>query len=154
MNTLTNKKLELLCPAGDLSRLKTAVDFGADAVYIAGEEFGMRTASANFTRENLKQGVEYAHSHGVAVHVTCNTVPHNAEMERMPQYLEYLNSIGVDWSVMYSRCQIFFHFLLVRIVSASVLAFSALILYSNISTTIGKLFITPRILFFILVSHC
>ncbi len=98
MNTLTNKKaaLELLCPAGDLTRLKTAVDFGADAVYIAGEEFGMRTASANFNREDLKEGVEYAHNHGVKVHVTCNTIPHEDEIERLPEFLSYLNEIGVD----------------------------------------------------------
>ena len=98
MNTLTNKKaaLELLCPAGDLTRLKTAVDFGADAVYIAGEEFGMRTASANFNREDLKEGVEYAHNHGVKVHVTCNTIPHEDEIERLPEFLTYLNEIGVD----------------------------------------------------------
>lgn len=90
------KKPELLAPAGDLTRLKAAVDFGADAVYLAGEEFGMRTAAANFTREELKLGIEYAHKNNVKVHVTCNTVPHNAEMERMPDYLEYLNSLGVD----------------------------------------------------------
>ena len=98
MSTLTNKKpaLELLCPAGDLSRLKTAVNFGADAVYIAGEEFGMRTASANFNREDLKAGVDYAHSHGVKVHVTCNTIPHEDEIARLPKFLTYLNEIGVD----------------------------------------------------------
>ena len=87
---------ELLCPAGDLSRLKTAVQFGADAVYLAGKEFGMRTASDNFTKEELKTGVEYAHNHGVKVHVTCNTIPHVDEIERMPEYLEFLQSIGVD----------------------------------------------------------
>ena len=87
---------ELLAPAGDLVRLRAAVDFGADAVYLAGEEFGMRTAAANFSRDDLISGIKYAHSHNVKVHVTCNTVPHNAEMDRMPEYLEFLNSIGVD----------------------------------------------------------
>lgn len=87
---------ELLCPAGDLERLKTAVDFGADAVYIAGEEFGMRTASANFDNAALKQGVEYAHAHGVKVHVTCNTIPHEDEIKRLPGFLIYINSVGVD----------------------------------------------------------
>lgn len=91
-----NGALELLCPAGDLIRLKTAVNFGADAVYIAGEEFGMRTASANFNREDLKSGVEYAHSHGVKVHVTCNTIPHEDEIARLPEFLSYLNEVGVD----------------------------------------------------------
>lgn len=87
---------ELLAPAGDTQRLKAAVSFGADAVYLAGEEFGMRTAATNFSSEELLQGVDYAHQNGVKVHITCNTVPHNAEMERMPDYLKYLNDIGVD----------------------------------------------------------
>jgi len=87
---------ELLCPAGDLSRLKTAVDFGADAVYLAGKEFGMRTASDNFSIEDLKEGVQYAHSHGVKVHVTCNTIPHEDEIERLPEFIKTLNDIGVD----------------------------------------------------------
>lgn len=87
---------ELLCPAGDLTRLKTAVDFGADAVYIAGEEFGMRTAAAKFNKEDMLKGVEYAHSKGVRVHVTCNTVPHDDEMARLPEFLTTLNTISVD----------------------------------------------------------
>ena len=57
MNTSTKKIPELLCPAGDLSRLYAAVDFGADAVYLAGEEFGMRTAASNFNNEDLKKAV-------------------------------------------------------------------------------------------------
>lgn len=91
-----NKIPELLAPSGDLTRLKAAVSFGADAVYLAGQEFGMRTAAANFSAEDMLKGVEFAHEHGVKVHVTCNTIPHNDEMKRMPEYLEYLNSIGVD----------------------------------------------------------
>lgn len=87
---------ELLCPAGDLQRLKTAVDFGADAVYIAGAEFGMRTASANENRDDLEKGIKYAHENGVKVHITCNTIPHEDEMPRLPEYLEFLNSIGAD----------------------------------------------------------
>lgn len=93
---MENKKIELLCPAGDLIRLKTAVDFGADAVYLAGEEFGMRTASANFSREALKEGIEYAHSRGVKVHITCNILPHDDEFSRIPDFLKYLNEIGAD----------------------------------------------------------
>ncbi len=92
----TIKLPELLCPAGDLERLKAAVDFGADAVYLAGEEFGMRTAARNFCEEDLRKGVEYAHSHGVAVHVTCNTIPHNDEISRLPAHLELLSDVGVD----------------------------------------------------------
>lgn len=87
---------ELLCPAGDLNRLKTAVQFGADAVYLAGKEFGMRTASNNFTNEELRQGVEYAHKFGVKVHVTCNTIPHVDEIEKLPEYLTFLQDAGVD----------------------------------------------------------
>ena len=98
MSTLTDiiKLPELLSPAGDLTRLKAAVDYGADAVYLAGEEFGMRTAATNFGIEDLKVGIEYAHSHGVKVHVTCNTIPHNAEMPRLPSFLEQLNELGAD----------------------------------------------------------
>lgn len=97
MNTSTKIKLpELLCPAGDLTRLKAAVDFGADAVYLAGEEFGMRTAASNFGKEDLKKGIEYAHSRGVKVHIACNTLPHNEEIPRLPEFLEYLNEIGAD----------------------------------------------------------
>ncbi len=97
MNTLTNRKIpELLCPAGDLTRLIAAVDFGADAVYLAGEEFGMRTAANNFGEEDLIKGVEYAHSKGVKVHVACNIVPHNEEMSRLPDFLKFLEEIKVD----------------------------------------------------------
>ncbi|MBR2447676.1 MAG: U32 family peptidase [Clostridia bacterium] len=96
MNTLTNKIPELLCPAGDLTRLKAAVDYGADAVYLAGEEFGMRTAASNFGIEDLKEGVKYAHDHGVKVHLACNTIPHNEEIPRLPAFLEQVNDIGVD----------------------------------------------------------
>ncbi len=87
---------ELLCPAGDLSRLKAAIDFGADAVYLAGEEFGMRTAAKNFDMTDLREGVRYAHERGVKVHVTCNTIPHNDEIARIPEYLEGLADVGVD----------------------------------------------------------
>ncbi len=97
MNILTDKKVpELLCPAGDLTRLKAAVDYGADAVYLAGEEFGMRTAATNFGIEDLKTGVKYAHDNGVKVHITCNTIPHNEEIPRLPAFLEQINDIGVD----------------------------------------------------------
>ena len=98
MNTLINdfKVPELLCPAGDLTRLMAAVDFGADAVYLAGEEFGMRTAATNFGEADLEKGIKYAHDHGVKVHITCNTLPHNAEMPRLPAFLERLNDLGAD----------------------------------------------------------
>ena len=93
----TNYKIpELLCPAGDFTRLKAAVDFGADAVYLAGEEFGMRTAAANFCETDLEKGIKYAHENGVKVHVTCNTLPHNEELPRLPAFLETVNGLGAD----------------------------------------------------------
>lgn len=95
MSIILNRP-ELLCPAGDLNRLYAAVDYGADAVYLAGEEFGMRTAASNFNLDNMKKGVEYAHAHSVKVYVTCNTLPHNAEMARLPQYVSALADLGVD----------------------------------------------------------
>lgn len=90
------KKLELLSPAGDLTRLKAAVDYGADAVYLAGEEFGMRNAATNFGKEDLYAGVKYAHSNNVKVFVTCNTLPHNEEIARLPGFLELLADANVD----------------------------------------------------------
>lgn len=98
MNTSTNiiKLPELLSPAGDLTRLIAAVDYGANAVYLAGEEFGMRTAASNFGYEDLKKGIEYAHSNGVKVHVACNTIPHNCEIPRLPAFLESINELGAD----------------------------------------------------------
>ncbi|MEE1187163.1 MAG: U32 family peptidase [Acutalibacteraceae bacterium] len=90
------RNIELLCPAGDLTRLICAVDFGADAVYLAGEEFGMRTASANFSLEDMKKGIEYAHSKGVKVHITCNTTPHCDEIERIPEYIRQVSELNPD----------------------------------------------------------
>lgn len=87
---------ELLAPAGDLTRLKAAILFGADAVYLAGQNFGMRTAAAKFDNDGLADAVRFAHQNSVKVHVTCNTIPHNNEMEILPEYLEFLNSIKVD----------------------------------------------------------
>ena len=87
---------EILSPAGDLVRLKAAVDFGADAVYLAGKEFGMRTSAPNFELDELSQGINYAHEHGAAVYVTCNTLPHDDEMERLPQYIEQLAALLPD----------------------------------------------------------
>ena len=90
------KKPELLCPAGDMERLRMAVLYGADAVYLAGESFGMRSFAGNFSREELPQAVEFAHSRGVRVHVTVNTMPRNGEVEKMPEWLEFLDGVGVD----------------------------------------------------------
>ena len=89
-------KLELLSPAGDMERLQMAVLYGADAVYLAGTDFGMRSFAGNFTPEELPKAVQYAHSHGVKVHVTVNTMPRNNEVDSLPAYLERLDDAGVD----------------------------------------------------------
>ena len=90
------KKLELLSPAGDMERLKMAVLYGADSVYLAGTDFGMRSFAGNFTPEELPKAVEFAHSHGVKVHVTVNTMPRNDEVVSLPAYLEQLQDANVD----------------------------------------------------------
>ena len=89
-------KLELLSPAGDFERLKMSVLYGADAVYLAGTAFGMRSFAGNFSPEELPLAVKYAHSHGVKVHATVNTMPRNQEVEDLPAYLEQLDAAGVD----------------------------------------------------------
>jgi len=93
---MTNKKVELLAPAGDMERLIMAVTYGADAVYLAGTEFGMRAASNNFSIEEIEKAVEFAHAHDVRVYVTCNTLPREDELPRLKPYLAELNRIGVD----------------------------------------------------------
>ena len=90
------RKLELLSPAGDMERLKMAVLYGADAVYLAGTSFGMRSFAGNFSPEELPQAVRYVHDHGVKCHVTVNTMPRNDEIAQLPAYLEQLDSAGVD----------------------------------------------------------
>ena len=89
-------KLELLSPAGDMERLKMSVLYGADAVYLAGTDFGMRSFAGNFTPQELPEAVKFAHSHGVKVHVTVNTMPRNNEVVSLPAYLEQLQDAGVD----------------------------------------------------------
>ena len=89
-------KIELLSPAGDMERLKMSVLYGADAVYLAGTAFGMRSFAGNFTPEELPEAVRFAHDHGVAVHVTVNTMPRNDEVINLPAYLEQLQDAGVD----------------------------------------------------------
>ena len=90
------RKLELLSPAGDMERLKMAVLYGADAVYLAGTDFGMRAFAGNFTPEELPQAVKFAHDHGVKAHVTVNIMPRNDEIAQLPAYLERLDDAGVD----------------------------------------------------------
>ena len=87
---------ELLAPAGDMERLKMAVLYGADAVYLAGTDFGMRAFAGNFSPEELPKAVAFAHDHGVRVHCTINTMPRNDEIARLPEHLELLDHAGVD----------------------------------------------------------
>ncbi len=87
---------ELLSPAGDLSRLRAAVDFGASAVYLAGKDFGMRTSCANFTKDALAQGIGYAHEKGARVYLACNTVPFPEEMDSLAAFAREAAELGVD----------------------------------------------------------
>lgn len=90
------KKPELLAPAGDLERLKWAIGYGADAVYIGGPAFGLRANATNFTFEDIKEGVEFAHERGKKVHVTVNIVLHNKEIPFIVDYLKKLEELKVD----------------------------------------------------------
>lgn len=90
------KKVELLAPAGDLEKLKIAFKYGADAVYLGGESFGLRKASKNFTEDQLREGVEFAHSLGKTVHVTLNIIPHEEDLTGLEEYVKNLWEIGVD----------------------------------------------------------
>lgn len=90
------KRAELLAPAGDLEKLKMAIIYGADAVYIGGEKFGLRSASKNFTAEEMKEGIEFAHSRGKRVYVTCNIIAHNEDLADIDSYFKHLQSMNVD----------------------------------------------------------
>ncbi|MBQ9305935.1 U32 family peptidase [Butyrivibrio sp.] len=90
------KKPELLIPASSLEVLKTAVMFGADAVYIGGDAFGLRAKAKNFSPEEMKEGIEFAHAHGVKVHVTVNILAHNYDLDGVDKYLHELKEIGPD----------------------------------------------------------
>ena len=94
--SMAGRKPELLAPAGDPERLRMAVLYGADAVYLAGADFGMRAFAGNFSPEGLREAVAFAHAHGVRVHCTVNTMPRNEEMGRLPAHLELLEDAGVD----------------------------------------------------------
>lgn len=93
---MQERKLEVLAPAGDAERLDAALLYGADAVYLAGTQFGMRAASQNFDEAALKTAVEKVHSKGKCVYVTLNVLPRNDEFEKLPSYLTFLNSIQPD----------------------------------------------------------
>ncbi len=89
-------KVELLAPAGGFSKLKTAVYFGADAAYIGGKAFSLRSFADNFDAEELKNAVEFAHSFGKKIYVTANIFARNADFSALSDYFKYLCEIGVD----------------------------------------------------------
>lgn len=90
------RKLELLIPASSLEVLKIAVIYGADAVYIGGEAFGLRAKAKNFTLEEMKEGIEFAHAHDCKVYVTANILAHNYDLDGVRQYFKELKQIGPD----------------------------------------------------------
>lgn len=93
---MKRKQIELLAPAGDLEKLKFAVLYGADAVYIGGEFFGLRSAAKNFTRNEMEEGIDFAHRHGCRVYLTMNIVPHEGDIEALPAYLQEIKELQID----------------------------------------------------------
>ena len=96
MDNRERKKPELLIPAGGLETLKVAVDYGADAVYIGGQRFGLRAKADNFSKEDMIEAVRYTHEHGVKLYVTTNIYAHNEDVEKAKAYFEELRDISVD----------------------------------------------------------
>ena len=88
--------IELLAPAGDMEKLKMAFNYGADACYFAGTSFGLRAFSQNFDNEELKKAVDYAHNLGKKCYITINIIAHNKDFDNLPEYVKYLDQIGVD----------------------------------------------------------
>ncbi|WP_027628064.1 peptidase U32 family protein [Ruminiclostridium cellobioparum] len=90
------KKVELLAPAGNLEKLKMAILYGADAVYIGGQRFGLRASADNFSLEDMREGLEFAHERNCKVYVTVNIIPHNQDLVGLPEYIKQLDELGVD----------------------------------------------------------
>lgn len=90
------KKPELLAPAGDLEKMKTAVIYGADAVYFGGEDFGLRAGAGNFTVEEMREGIRFCHERGVRCYLTMNIYPHNEDVLPIEQYLLKIRNLGID----------------------------------------------------------
>ncbi|WP_330397370.1 peptidase U32 family protein [Maledivibacter halophilus] len=91
-----NRKIELLAPAGDLEKLKFACIYGADAVYIGGQIFGLRASAKNFSIEDMEEGIKFAHERGKKVYVTINIIPHNEDLKELPEYLKKLSELNID----------------------------------------------------------
>ncbi len=89
-------KPELLAPGGSLEKLKTAIDFGADAVYIGGEAFSLRVAAENFSKEDMAEGINYAHDRGKKVYLTANIIPHNSDVEQFEDFIKEIRPMGFD----------------------------------------------------------
>lgn len=96
MNNNENRNIELLAPAGDLERLQIAVLYGADAVYIGGEEYSLRAKAKNFTKEKMKEGIDFAHKYGVKVYITANIFAHNKDFDGMAEYFKEVEKLGAD----------------------------------------------------------
>ena len=92
-------QIELLAPAGDEECLRSALDYGCDAVYLAGKSFGLRAGAKNFDMDGLDRAVRLAHERGVKVHLTCNTIPLNSEIEQFPKYIAAAQECGVDAAI-------------------------------------------------------
>lgn len=90
------KRVELLAPAGNLEKLKFAIIYGADAVYLGGEEFGLRASAENFSIDEMREGLDFAHSRGRKVYLTMNIIPHNDDIEKLPDYINEISKIGFD----------------------------------------------------------
>ena len=106
MKGISKGKVELLAPAGNLEKLKMAIIYGADAVYLGGEEFGLRASAGNFGMDELKEGFSFAHSRGKRVYVTMNIIPHNEDFDGMPEYIRQVRDLGAD-AVIFSDPGIF-----------------------------------------------
>lgn len=91
-----NKKIELLAPAGDLEKLKFAIDYGADAVYIGGEVFGLRTSTKNFTIDEMRLALDYVHSRGKKLYLALNVFAHNEDIEYLRTYLQDIKTLDID----------------------------------------------------------
>ena len=92
-------KPEVLAPAGDIERLRAAILFGADAVYLGGRSYGMRQGPSNFTQEELSIGCELAHKSGVKVYLTCNTLPTNREIDGFEEFIKSAYAAGIDAAI-------------------------------------------------------
>lgn len=90
------RKPELLAPAGNLEKLKFALLYGADAVYLAGKAYGLRASAGNFSLEDLKKGLDFAHGMGKKVYLTLNIIPHNSDLKGLPEYIKEIDRLGVD----------------------------------------------------------